>query len=145
DGPTTAGVLDVVDLSNPASPLRVARYVNGLRAYLGIAISGDFAYLPFGTSEPTPSGQVQTEGGLEVFDISNPTNPVFVRSFCTNIWASHPIAISGNYAFISLPQRALLALDISNPANPVPVGGGPFYLNNLAASGDYVYVANGGL
>src|SRR5207253_6503025 len=79
---------------------------------------------------------------LELFSLSNSTNPVSVGLYTTNAWLSAPIVVSGNYAYTS---PWLQVIDVSSPTNPVPVGGDATFPVGLAASGDCLYVADGTL
>jgi hypothetical protein len=59
----TPGSLDVINISNPANPQRVGRYVTAEQTQ-GVAVSGAYAYVADGMA------------GLHVIDISSPANPV---------------------------------------------------------------------
>jgi hypothetical protein len=54
--------LEVINVSNPASPQWVALYDTSGRA-LDVAVSGNFAYV------------ADDSAGLQVIDVSNPANP----------------------------------------------------------------------
>ena len=141
------GGLDVLDVSNPANPVRVRYGFNYGAEDFGVALAGNYAYLPYGYTHPTGPTTTYTEGGMDVRNLSNPTNPVSVGIYRTNVWASHPVAVSGNYAYIYMPGASprFQVIDISNPASPVRAGGDNTGVVGLAASGDYVYAASGDL
>ena len=60
------GGLHVIDISNPATPVRVGG-TNTSGAGLSVTISGNYAYVGAGFS-------------LQVFNVSNPPNPILVAS-----------------------------------------------------------------
>jgi hypothetical protein len=59
-------------------------------------------------------------GGLLVFDISNPSQPVEVARVDTTIWTQHGV-IDGNYAYLGTVYDGLRIIDLSNPLQPVEV------------------------
>ncbi len=66
-------------------------------------------------------------GGVRLYDISDPTNPI-LRSTITgaslgiDAISPHNPLIMGDLLFISWHQAGLQVLDISDPANPLPLG-----------------------
>ena len=120
------GGLDVVDISNPASPRLVGRYSSpGAGA---VAVSGNHAY-------------VAEETGLRVIDISNPAVPQVVGDIAINASA---VAISGNYAYVVQLNQALYVFDVSDPPNPEFVGAYTTngYFQDVVVSGSYAYLAD---
>jgi len=97
----------------------------------GIAVSGNYAFT------------ANQDGGLWIYDISNPSIPVNVSSI-NNAGAfgtGEGVAVSGSYAFLA-SRDALHIYNISNPTNPFQVGqyaGLECY--SVAVSGHYAYVA----
>ena len=78
--------------------------------------------------------------GMFVIDISNHYNPVIVGQ--CNISGSC-IAVSGNHAYIGGWGEGLRIVDISDPYNPTKIGEyETISANEIAASGDYIYVAD---
>ncbi len=134
--------LSVFDLSNPASPAKIAsttasgQLVNPTSVY----VSGRYAYVQ------------DAQAGFFVFDISNPAIPTLVGAnfniFPPN--TSNSVVVAGRYAY-ALDGTALDVIDVSNPASPVLVGSksvtGSFPIpQSIAVSGRYAYVedeANG--
>jgi hypothetical protein len=95
---------------------------------------------------------VAISSGLQIIDISDPSNPRFKGSYKTHFhtWG---ITISDNYAYLvnccgALGHRyepdGLLIIDISNPSNPQFKGSykTPDGLFILAISGNYAYLAS---
>lgn len=86
---------------------------------------------------------------LQIFDISDVTNPVQVGTMTpdssgTNVAGSHNVLVDGDYAYVVGNHGAggLEIFDISNPAAPVEVGQyQPFYYHDLAIRNDTIYAA----
>jgi hypothetical protein len=126
----------VVDISNPLSPAVVylpfgTAATDGNAG--GLAVSGRYAYIAGG-------GQ----GGLQVFDVSNPASPSIVASVGTGTLYSQ-IILRGRYAYAAnTSNNRVDVYDINTPASPTIVGSfttgtGPF---DIAVSGRYAYVVN---
>jgi hypothetical protein len=136
--------LQVIDVSNPANPVRVGSFQTNGSAVAGLAVSGSHAFL--GGSMWTNSTYVQ---GLHVIDVSNPANPLAVGGYPLT-GQIVGVAVSGNYAFVTETDSHwtgsnwggnLHILDVSNPANPVRVG---IYEisqpGRVSVSGNYAYL-----
>jgi hypothetical protein len=97
----------------------------------GVYISGRYAYLADGLS------------GLQVINISNPSNPSIVSSCDTPgyAWAVH---VKGSYAFVSDRNSGLQVIDISKPSNPSIVDScdKADYECSVRLQGSYAYVAD---
>jgi hypothetical protein len=127
----------VVDVSNPANPVRVGGYgTSGVATH--VAVSGNYAYVS------------DYYAGLQVTDVSNPTNPVRVGGYDTTNGHVNGVAVSGNYAYVADEGlgvgvgAGLQVIDVSNPTNCVRVGGCAIFGGALrvAVSGNYAYVAD---
>jgi hypothetical protein len=129
-----AGVLDILDVSDPARPLRVG----GLEAVSHLALFGDLAYVD--------------SGGLLVLDVSDPTRPRPLGDplqFAGNVKGivgdgGH---LHGLIANSFLGVHGLESFDVSDPARPQPAGR---YPTRSAPDGLFVtegqaYVAAGDL
>ena len=136
-----AGVLDVVDISNPASPQVVGQTVaaNTLLNATNITISGSYAYV-VSKNRNGPSGSGSNDDGtgnsLTIVDISNPTSPSIVGSVhdSTDLFGAYGIAVAGMYAYVAA-QGCLVnqpcrnknvgddfaVVDVFNPSNPTLV------------------------
>jgi hypothetical protein len=96
-----------------------------------VAVFGDYVYVT----------ELEMEDGwLSVFDISDPSSPTPVGQ--VQLWNSHAVVISGNYAYVADDTRGLKVVDISDPTAPSVVGnydtaGQAF---GVDVSGDYVYL-----
>jgi hypothetical protein len=81
-------------------------------------------------------------GGLRVFDVSVPSQPVEVSSVDTPSYA-YRVAVSGEYAYVAA-RTGLCIIDVSVPSAPEQVGFAdtPGEAWGVAVSGDYAYVAD---
>ena len=129
-----SGGLAILDISNPAAPVRVGSY-NTSGSACGVAVMGNYAYVADGSA------------GLQVIDVSNPANPVRVGGCETDWYAygyAYDVAVAGNYAYVADGYDGLQIIDVSNPTNCVRVGG--YYTGGIAGGvtvmGNYAYVAD---
>jgi hypothetical protein len=120
----------VIDISDPTNPTLEA-ICDTLDNALGVAISGNYAYVADGGS------------GLQVIDITNPTSPTLAGSYSTPDFA-RGVAISGDCAYVADGYSGLQVIDISNPTSPALAGSydTPGYARDVTISGDYAYVAD---
>jgi hypothetical protein len=98
---------------------------------LGVAISGDYAYV------------ADYGSGLQVINIANPSSPTLAGSYNTAGYA-YGVAISGDYAYVADGPLGLAVINITNPSSPTLAGSydTPGYARRVAISGDYAYVAD---
>jgi hypothetical protein len=81
--------------------------------------------------------------GLQIIDISNPTNPTRKGSYDTSGYAAG-VQVVGNYAYVADSDSGLQIIDISNPTTPTRKGsydtsGWAF---GVQVVGNYAYVAD---
>jgi hypothetical protein len=128
--------LQVIDISNPASPRRIGRYETDFVE--SMALSGPYLYMTVGRT-------------VEVIDVSDPTNPERLSTYETS-GDARGLALSGRYLYVAKhpPEYSYVGggldiLDISNPANPHCVGTyvGSGFARRVAVSGNIAYVAEG--
>lgn len=97
-----------------------------------VAINGNYVYLADG------------EGGLQIFDISNPEKPEWTGAYAG---ASNNIAANGDTVYTTNVYSGMTLINVSDPANPVLLGGYNFDWNltlDVTVSGAIAYVANYG-
>ena len=143
----TFAYLEVIDISNPGSPVHVGKTDSLLSGALGnpycLDVSGRYAYVISGF------------GSLQIFDILNPAKPTNVNTIYSwsgfpNLSDSNSIDVVGKYAYITSQNNCLDIIDVSNPASPVLVGsigdgdGGAKLVNPLCVKviGNYAYIAS---
>ena len=134
---TEDGGFSVVDISNlnNASEI-VTRHLFGDDAAAGLVIDGNYAYV----ANNTESGG---NGGLVIFDISDPTNPIQVGSLVMDYpWQ---IAKSGNYVYIAAQTGGMKVIDVSNPTIPTLVStySDVTTVRDVVVSANYLYLACG--
>jgi hypothetical protein len=165
---STGCELQVYDTSNPASPA----YKGGADAGTGAStdafnnqvVSGKYVYIVKSSNNGTCSSSVRTGCELQIYDVSNPTNPTYVGgadsiNAGTGTDTMFGVTVAGKYAYIAKAVDGatcssttrdgceLQAYDISNPANPVYVGGadtGGTNLGYVQVYGRYLYAARAG-
>ena len=98
-------VLEIVDFTNPATPLELSNLI--LPHYIsGILYQDGIIYVS------------ASYDGLRIIDVSDPSNPVEIGYF-KNSSRFHSLEIQGNYAFCANGFNGLIVLNISEPAEPV--------------------------
>jgi hypothetical protein len=106
----------------------------------GVAVSGNHAFI---AARPAWNGASLVGGGLQVINISDPTNPRRIGGYVTR-GDGYAVAVSGNYAYVATDWDGLQVIDISNPANPWRAAAcdtdGDAW--GVAVSGIYAYVAD---
>jgi hypothetical protein len=101
------GSFSIIDIQFPSAPnLISSMYIND--AY-GIDVYGNFAYI------------AESNAGLTIYDISNPSSPVLVGQRMLPSSAKD-VKVIGNLAYVAAEYAGLRIIDISNPTNPVEIG-----------------------
>jgi len=96
-----------------------------------IQVVGSYAYVALGY------------GGLYIFDVSSPNEPVLTGQYNTPVLAAN-LFVQGGLAFIADLDGGLLIIDVSNPSNPVLAGtyDTPSFAHDVFVENDLAYVAN---
>jgi hypothetical protein len=115
----------------PFVPTLTGSYDAPVDGFSDVAVSGDHAFVADGSI------------GLQVMDISNPSNPVLAGSYDVPNDASS-VAVAGNYAFVAGGESGLYVIDISDPSNPVLAGNfdTPDNAYGVAVSGNHAFVGD---
>jgi hypothetical protein len=117
----------VMDISDPSTdpPLVGSVETGGGAVY----VSGNYAYV----------------GGLQVIDITDPTNPTIV-GYVDMECNPQDVYVSGNYAYMASGEQGLQVVNISDPTNPTIVGSvnTPDDPRGVYVSGNYAYVVGWG-
>ena len=125
--------LDIVDVSNLASPRKVGYWNTGRQpASGGLVVNGHYAYL----AVPEDVEERGVPGGLRILDGSDPTSPILAGSYSLlgNHWkhAAQWIDVVDHYAYVVTSHNpyvtttpgtkdALWMFDVSDPSDPVLV------------------------
>ena len=120
--------LVVCDVSNPRKPSVIAKApLDGFGD--GVDLHGNYCYVATGHhSRASPRRQEGDPGfgrghGLEIFDVSQPAEPVFVSRIKMplfyrigmDMWS---VEVVGRYAFVADTYNGLFVVDVSNPQTP---------------------------
>jgi hypothetical protein len=100
--------LGIVDISDPAYPVRVATIMTGGFS-ADVAVEGHVAFVADAT---------YGTGGVRAIDISDPANPVLLNG--PNDWRGDRIAVENGV--VGLMGGTLRFIDFSNPSSPQLVG-----------------------
>jgi len=129
--------LDIIDISNPASPVRKGRF--DTTAYADareVFVNSNYAYI------------ANTGDGVKIIDISNPSSPGLVGAYDPYSDAYESVLgvyISGDYAYLADWYFGLQVIYISNPGKPFFFGlyDTPGQAIKVDVKGNYAYVADG--
>jgi len=132
--------LQVIDVSSPASPVRMGGYAT-IGYAQAVAVAGNHAYV---AEMPRWTGSNYVGGGLQVINVTDPTNPMRVGGYDSNA-NTVGVAVIGNHTYLAGGEAGLQVIDVSDPANPVHVGGHNTggSASGVAVLGDLIYVADG--
>jgi len=131
--------LVIADVTNPAVPLEIGRWVTSNKAsFYNIQAVGSLVYIP------------HSFAGVDIVDATNASQPVLVgnipvRFIGGSATAVSRVVISGTYAY-AIQGKLFRIVDVTTPASPVdssvitPTTGS---LTSLTVSGRYAYVVAG--
>jgi len=126
--------LQIVDVSNPAAPVRRGQYNLGGQNGGFVAVSGSRAF-------------VLISGQLWIIDVANPDAPVLrgiYRDADPNVSLTFPICASDNLVYMSTVYGTLQIVNISDPSAPTLCGTytppGNARINDFVVSGSLIYV-----
>ncbi len=130
--------LEVLNTTDPISPVVTGVYSIPKASVAAMAISGNYLYL------------AQIFDTLRILDISDPAQPVEVGVYSPyfddeqyGIYTD--IAVSGKYAYVTYGEYGIHVLDVSDPHNPILLDqyDTPGRATGVAVDGSTVYVADG--
>ncbi len=129
-GTTTTVTGTINDDINPPTPTFISKYDTPGWAF-GVEVVGNYAYL------------ADYDSGLQIIDISNPSNPIFKGNYDTD--GAWDVEVVGNYAYIADGSSGLQIINISNPTNPTFIGNYDNFsaVVDVQVVGNYAYLANG--
>ena len=130
----TSNTLQIIDVSNPSSP----QVMNGTP---GTATAFT---TPFTVYTQGRYAYVACSGGLQIFDVFNPTTPVSVGTVSTT--SIQGLYVQDKYAYVPLTNGTLQIYDVSNPQVPTLVGSISVgsQLVEVYVQGKYAYVLDHG-
>lgn len=131
------GLLDIVDISNPAQPRLAGSYATAHGS--GLAVHGSYAVL---TRSWWDEAAQARKGLLQIINISNPGTLQLVGGYPVQGWAD-AVFLDWPRAYVTGGGRVVV-LDVSNPAQPKQLGEFPGSASDLAFANGCVYLAAGG-
>jgi photosystem II stability/assembly factor-like uncharacterized protein len=124
-------LLEVLDVSDPSDPLKIAELAMSQYTIADIELEGDYAYV------------ANSAGGLRIVNVTDPANPSLV-GFNESPYLARGVVVSGNHAFVTDHfNGGLRVFNISDPANPTEDSflEFPGRTRGIARSGDILYLA----
>lgn len=100
--------LEVIDVSNPAQPQRVGLYRTSIAA-ARITLRGHRAYVISGIEPPWRFALIPAGDTLQVFDVSDPANPVRVDKGNLPSGSMADVAVANGHLF--LPKQGIYRID----------------------------------
>ncbi len=138
-GSASAGEFDIIDISDPDNLTSVVNY-NAAGSVDDVYVKGKYAFLAAGSS------------GLQILDISDPSNPSSVKSLDPNIGDAHSLTLAGDYLYLTDAGSYDGELYIFNIASTtlthlietitLPDIGSDATLGEVIVHGKYAYVAD---
>jgi sugar lactone lactonase YvrE len=124
------GKLYVVNVQDKTGLVEAIAYWISNETITDVVVQGDYAYV------------VEGYGGLNILDISDPSNPQFVGLYADNLQYKS-VAVSGHYAYLTCGTD-LVVVDIQDPAKPSFVvddyWSGNAAANRVLVDGNYAYL-----
>jgi hypothetical protein len=121
--------LQIVDVSNPASPTLRSTYPD----VQDIAIVGEVVY-------------ALDTSGFKILDVSAPDHPLLLGRFTLQDPWSKPADLTAVSSIVYMtlpPEVGLLVVDVSDPASPVQKAIYPDYVGKVQVEGHYLIAAAG--
>lgn len=107
----SVGTLSIFDVTDPATSIPTLGSITGLEVLDKSALSNTALYA---------SGL--DGAGVEIFDVSNLTNPVKQGKWLDNGWAIRNVVVNQSTIYVADWFRGIAAIDVSNPSQPSIVG-----------------------
>jgi len=132
------GGVHILDISNPSSPIQISDKIH---------CTGYIVDLHYSSNDQTLY-VVNRKYGLEIWDVSNTSNPTKLGEYRTvTVNRNFNVVVKGNYAYLTtgpLGDGGLAIIDVSNPGNPnlVYFHDTPGCAEGIFVSGNYAYIAD---
>ncbi len=119
--------LKIIDISDPNDPILAGYYddPDSCETYWDMVVSGGYVY-------------AAAESGLEILDVTSPSNPHPVANF--PIPYAYTIAISGNLVYLG-GWQSLDVVDISDPLQPQSIISYPIACVEIQIKDSHAYIA----
>jgi hypothetical protein len=140
-----AGVLGIMDISDPANPVLIGR-IGGWGGYNDMQVVGQRAYL-------TGKFYLNPAPVLVIFDISNPTAPTALGSYGGQLDTPEiedrngaaAVDVAGSFAYVADNSAGLKIIDVSDPVSPTlrSVFDTPGNANDIQVAAGLAYIADG--
>lgn len=137
----------ILDISNPSAPVETGAGVNETSSVSRLQVVGKYLFITKGADTGTCVTTTGSTCEINIYDISNPAQEVFVQGIETNVGANGQY-ISGDYGYFgtnaSTTGAEVFLYNIANPASPTLVSSIERGANvrSLYLSGKYLYVFN---
>jgi len=119
--------LRIINVANPATPVEIGFFDEGVSNAKQVAVSGDYAYI---VDDWGPSL-------ILIINVDNPAAPTLTGSYEVD-YSAGDITIANNYAFIL--ADGLYIINIANPANPSQTGFFSEPGGHVTVADQYAYV-----
>ncbi len=138
-GSYMGGYIRIFNVRNPAEPGFVKNLSTpGRDWYNDIDASGNYLYV---------AGFQNTVYGLQIYDITDPKNPVPASKYDTGSFGfgiSEDVKVDNNRAYLTF-QNGVAVFDVTHPENPILIAKlsipiNAWILNKIEVSGNYFYV-----
>lgn len=127
-------IVDVADVRNPVT----LGSLGSLGIPLQVVVRDQIAYLA--AQDSYVNGVLQSDGGLHVIDVRNPSLPVRLATSRPGGGATE-VLLLGTNAYLGSNQRVFI-LDVADPSSPVLRGQIDSQKNHLAVQGSHLLVAS---
>lgn len=138
----------IIDVRDPRGPVFKRLFELEDKRFFCVSASGNYAYFGVGDQASTEDNGFEGKGGVHIFDISNPEEPILKGKWERN-FATVRIASRENYIFAFEGGREgyMYVLDAKDPENPISiskclVSSQRAPLGDIAIAGDYLFQAS---
>ena len=123
--------LQVVDVSDPTSPIPIGESANSYNYAVDVVSSNNYVYL------------AESGNGLHVFDVTNPALPLEVGLIRMPHGTCYGLTIEDSLVFLAYSDH-MSVIDVSDPISPIEIGSWPTAGNcrDVAVLGSKAFVAD---